>query len=191
MDVDVDAAAAERWVRPCANTAPTAAYVALLEDAFGPGSVLRGEGAKPLESLRPRKMLGKGKGRGRSTTTERSTSSEGDMDVDTDANVDVATGRSRRAPGWIAEIQTVVKGKRQLAREVRFCFIFGCSRNSRMITGRPVAPQHLAGDCGHVGGGGAGVGGEVSVLILKLRLTAYFGRTTPRGYGRACGSSRS
>jgi hypothetical protein len=33
------------------------------------------------------------------------------MDVDTDVNIDVVTGRSRRVPGWIAEIQTVVKGK--------------------------------------------------------------------------------
>jgi hypothetical protein len=52
--------------------------------------------------------------------TERSTSNKGDMDVDTDVNVDVVTGCSRRVSGWIAEIQTVVKGKRQLVHEVRF-----------------------------------------------------------------------
>jgi hypothetical protein len=37
-----------------------AAYVALLKDALRPGSVLHGEGARKLDSLHPRKMLGKG-----------------------------------------------------------------------------------------------------------------------------------
>ncbi|KAK6980545.1 hypothetical protein R3P38DRAFT_959564 [Favolaschia claudopus] len=36
------------WVRrEVPNTAPTAGYVASLEELFGPGSVLRGEGSKP------------------------------------------------------------------------------------------------------------------------------------------------
>jgi len=43
-----------------------------------------------------------------------------DMDVDTDTSVDtmgVDGGGSSRAKGWIAEIQTVLKGKRKLVRE--------------------------------------------------------------------------
>ncbi|KAJ7237183.1 hypothetical protein B0H12DRAFT_1139231 [Mycena haematopus] len=118
MDVNT-AGMQERWVLPCANTSPTAAYVALLEDTFGAGSALRGEGAKPMDALRPRKVLGK------SLTNERSTSSsssaaEMHMDVDTDVSVDAAGedgGVPSRAQEWIAEIQTVVKGKRQLVRE--------------------------------------------------------------------------
>jgi hypothetical protein len=119
-----------RWVQPRANSAPTAAYAALLEDAFGPGSVLRGEGAKPLDSLRRRKVLGRPKkGRSRSaTTTEQSARSSSGvetmgMDVDTDesASVDLGTdGGASRVHEWIAEIEMVVKGKRKLVREVRF-----------------------------------------------------------------------
>ncbi|KAF7330767.1 hypothetical protein MVEN_02415400 [Mycena venus] len=109
------------WVQPGANTAPTVAYAALLDDAFGPGSVLRGDGPKPMD--RARKGLGKqSKDRGRSTSS--SGGETPDMDVDTDASVDVMNidrRGSSRAQRWIAKIQVVVnvvqKGKRQLVRE--------------------------------------------------------------------------
>ncbi|KAF8211533.1 hypothetical protein K438DRAFT_1807470 [Mycena galopus ATCC 62051] len=110
----------ERWGRPCANTAPTAAYMALLEDAFGAGSATRGEGAKPMEALRPCKAPGKTKDRGRSTSS--TSSDELNMEVVTDDSVDLEEQGSTRAQEWIAEINMVVKGKRQLVREVRVFF---------------------------------------------------------------------
>ncbi|KAF7354968.1 hypothetical protein MSAN_01412000 [Mycena sanguinolenta] len=111
----------ERWVLPCANTAPTAAYLTLLEETFGAGNPLRGEGAKPTDSLRPRKVLGKSLAKERSPSGS-STAAEVPMDVDTDATDEVAgedskDGGSSRAQRWIAEIQTVVKGKRKPVRE--------------------------------------------------------------------------
>ncbi|KAJ7655611.1 hypothetical protein DFH06DRAFT_480521 [Mycena polygramma] len=56
-EVDVDAKRGWR-VQSRPNTAPSAAYAALLEDAFGPGRVLRGEGEKPVPVLG--KRVGKG-----------------------------------------------------------------------------------------------------------------------------------
>ncbi|KAJ7667626.1 hypothetical protein DFH06DRAFT_223381 [Mycena polygramma] len=111
--MDVDAAGqASGWVRLPTNTAPTASYLALLEDTFGTGSGQRGEGAKPVDPGRRR--AGKSKGR------SGSASSSG-MDVDTEetASMDLsADGEVRsRVHDWITEIQMVVKGKRQLGRE--------------------------------------------------------------------------
>jgi hypothetical protein len=50
------------------------------------------------------------------------------MEINTDVNVDVVTGFSRCVLGWIAEIQTVVKGKRQLVCEVHFVLFLDIAR---------------------------------------------------------------
>ncbi|KAJ7937419.1 hypothetical protein B0H13DRAFT_2303113 [Mycena leptocephala] len=142
-----------RWVQPRANSAPTAAYAALLEDAFGPGSVLRGEGAKPLDSLRRRKVLGRPKkGRSGSATTEQSARSSSGvemmgMDVDTDesASVDLGTdGGASRVHEWIAEIEMVVKGKRKLVRED----LRSLADTMREIADMPAAEGRALGDDG-------------------------------------------
>ncbi|KAJ7122827.1 hypothetical protein C8R44DRAFT_918368 [Mycena epipterygia] len=112
------------WMQPRANTAPTAAYVALLEDAFGAGSVLRGEGPKPLG-----RRTGRGRGRGRGspgtgTGASRSASASGstgtgdamDIDMDESMPADMPAHIASRARAWIADIQALVKGKRQMER---------------------------------------------------------------------------
>ncbi|KAJ7087221.1 hypothetical protein B0H15DRAFT_303744 [Mycena belliarum] len=69
------------WVQPRPNRTPSAALAALMEEAFGPGSAARGEGAKPRRgagaggqgSREQAKGKGKakgGRGRGRGRGTE-------------------------------------------------------------------------------------------------------------------------
>ncbi|KAF7362349.1 Cyclin-domain-containing protein [Mycena venus] len=121
--------AGQWWSYGQPNTAPTAAYAALLEDAFGPGSVLRGEGPNPAVKTvhgekRKRKRTTKAGGRSASEATTVSVP-EATMDVDvegdtgaaTNAEVEVEDGAVSRAAAWIAEIQILVKGKRQMARK--------------------------------------------------------------------------
>ncbi|KAJ7133711.1 hypothetical protein C8R43DRAFT_1022844 [Mycena crocata] len=171
MVVDSDPNSTNTWThrgsieaRP--NTAPTAAYTALLEETFGPGSALRGEGPKPIGRRREGKAAGRGspgtgihKNRSRRGSPGTGASSRGspgsarvtggrgrgspgstasgsglvddvrrmDVDgVDTDAssnNHNSDSGEAdgdeviSRAEGWIAEIQVLLKGKRQMTRE--------------------------------------------------------------------------
>ncbi|KAF8211535.1 hypothetical protein K438DRAFT_1807478 [Mycena galopus ATCC 62051] len=106
------------------NTAPTAAYAALLVDAFGPGSVLRGEGPKPGRvntDARPASGEGREKKRRKVTMTimgrsasEAVSVSETDDSVEDEVNPEVMASRVR---AWIAEIQVVVKGKREIERK--------------------------------------------------------------------------
>ncbi|KAJ6510221.1 hypothetical protein C8R47DRAFT_787967 [Mycena vitilis] len=109
MDVDT-AGQAPGWLRLPTNTAPTVAYLTLLEDTFGAGSGQRGEGAKPVD---PGRRSGKSKGRSGSASSSGldGTEETESMDLSPDGEV-----RSR-VHGWITEIQMVVKGKRQLVRE--------------------------------------------------------------------------
>ncbi|KAJ7755684.1 hypothetical protein DFH07DRAFT_959319 [Mycena maculata] len=107
----------EWWVAPRPNTAPSAAYALLLEETFGAGSALRGEGAKPADGGRKRRG-GKALMRGQSPSTGRSAGSSGfgeDIDVGSDESVSVDIGT--RAQRWIAEIEVLVKGKRLIERE--------------------------------------------------------------------------
>ncbi|KAJ7237181.1 hypothetical protein B0H12DRAFT_1238287 [Mycena haematopus] len=110
------------------NTAPTAAYAALLLDAFGPGSVLRGEGPKPVEKpnrgitggdkkkQKKRKMQATRSASEASTVSASVSSAPEAMDVD--AEVAAADeGAPSRVDEWIVKIQVVVKGKKQIARE--------------------------------------------------------------------------
>lgn len=132
--------AGQRWSYGQPNTAPAAAYAALLEDAFGPGSVLRGEGLNPAAKTvhgekRKRKMTTKAGGRSASEATTVSVPEatmdvnvEGDAGAATNAEVEVEDGAVSRAAAWIAEIQMLVKGKRQMARKVRF----SCSSSNEM-----------------------------------------------------------
>ncbi|KAJ6491666.1 hypothetical protein C8R47DRAFT_1121400 [Mycena vitilis] len=89
-EVDVDAKRGWR-VQSRPNTAPSAAYAALLEDAFGPGRVLRGEGEKPVA------VLGKRGGKQKEGQTESvSGSSRSDaMEVD-------GYGEQASEAGWSA-----------------------------------------------------------------------------------------
>ncbi|KAJ7755688.1 hypothetical protein DFH07DRAFT_486571 [Mycena maculata] len=113
------------WVAPRPNTAPAAAYAALLEERFGPGNVLRGEGAKPVDPLRnkagPRgRRRGLGLGLGHERSVSAGTGSSGAMDVDMEESANASTsgsGSGSRVQGWIAEIEMLVKGKKQLLRE--------------------------------------------------------------------------
>ncbi|KAJ6543835.1 hypothetical protein B0H19DRAFT_1076055 [Mycena capillaripes] len=124
MDVDGRAGETERgvagqwWVESRPNTAPTAAYATLLEETF-PERALREKNGKPH-----RRAVARSKGRSASAAT--TTSSGGGeagagMDFDTDerasADLGANDGVTSRAREWIAEIQMVVKGKRQLVRE--------------------------------------------------------------------------
>ncbi|KAJ7122825.1 hypothetical protein C8R44DRAFT_876024 [Mycena epipterygia] len=114
------------WVQPRPNTAPTAAYVALLEDAFGAGSALRGEGAKPEGPKPLGRRVGRGRGGGSpdagtgwSASASGSTGTGDAMDVDMDdiiLPVDIPVPSASRARAWIADIHALVKGKRQLGR---------------------------------------------------------------------------
>ncbi|KAJ7646147.1 hypothetical protein B0H17DRAFT_438787 [Mycena rosella] len=108
-------------VQPSPNTVPTTAYISLLEEAFGPGSVQRGEGAKPVGLGRRRKAGASSRaspntGTGRSTS--RSSGAPDETEVDMEGSGAGAEGGSR-ALRWIAEIEVLLKGKRQLVREVR------------------------------------------------------------------------
>ncbi|KAJ7499316.1 hypothetical protein FB451DRAFT_34079 [Mycena latifolia] len=95
------------------NTAPTAAYLVLLEETFGAGSVLRGEGTKPAAPSRRRKAGPRAKESSSSTGTGSSVA-ETDVDMDEVESVDIGGSRAQE---WIAEIEVLVKGKRQLMRE--------------------------------------------------------------------------
>jgi hypothetical protein len=120
------------------NTAPTAAFAALLEEAFGPGSVLRGDGPKPVVKAgkgarvggekKRRKTTGLGRSASEATTVSVSEAMDVDVDIDiggngdADANAEVVgagVGAATEADGWISMIQIVVKGKRKIMREVR------------------------------------------------------------------------
>ncbi|KAJ7477117.1 hypothetical protein B0H11DRAFT_2029810 [Mycena galericulata] len=119
MDMKVDGPNSGTRMEPRENTALTAGYVARLEEFFGAGSMLRGEGAKPAVDLLRRRGGGRGRPLGRSASTGRSASSSGAMDVDGDAE---GSGTARGASGgrarrWITEIEALVKGKRQMTRE--------------------------------------------------------------------------
>ncbi|KAJ7283394.1 hypothetical protein C8J57DRAFT_1676043 [Mycena rebaudengoi] len=127
VDADADADAGgvgrrgEWWMRPRENTAPTQRYVALLEELFGAGSVLRGETKPP----RPRRRRGGDEGgrRGRSTVSASGSSSV-EMDVDgadpdveaMDVDMESPDVRERieRVEAWISEIQSAAKGKKTL-----------------------------------------------------------------------------
>ncbi|KAK7061376.1 hypothetical protein R3P38DRAFT_3489279 [Favolaschia claudopus] len=124
--------------RAVPNTAPTAGYVRLLEEVFGAGNALRGEGPKPegfvsgernakrrkggdereREGTRKKKRRRvadgdrAGEEKERRSTSRSSWSSAAAVEVDPPE-----LGQDNRAQGWIAEIQVVVKGKRQLVRE--------------------------------------------------------------------------
>ncbi|KAJ7162617.1 hypothetical protein C8R43DRAFT_304120 [Mycena crocata] len=131
MDMDVEfvgweRARTQRQLEPRPNTAPTAAFTALLDEIFGSGSALRGEGPKPVE--RQRKAQGGGRGRGSpgvmSAGTGRSASSSGGspdlatgMDIEESKSVEMES--PSRARAWITEIHVLVKGKRKMTREVR------------------------------------------------------------------------
>ena len=86
-----------------ANTTLTVAFAALHENAFGLGSVLRGEGPKPMGSLWPHKALGKeAKDRGQSTSSSGSGSGAPDKDVDMDASINIVN-TNRRGPSCVQE----------------------------------------------------------------------------------------
>ncbi|KAJ7047752.1 hypothetical protein C8F04DRAFT_1172260 [Mycena alexandri] len=107
-----------RWIEPRPTTAPTATYAAILVETFGPGSILRGEGAKPLQPTNKQRKSVTVK----SSTGSRASTSDLDveMDVDTDGSASDCVSAEEiqaRARDWITEIQTVAKGKRQLTRE--------------------------------------------------------------------------
>ncbi|KAJ7638464.1 hypothetical protein FB45DRAFT_902954 [Roridomyces roridus] len=96
------------------KTALTAGYIERLEEAFGPGSVLRGEGGKPGEAPRGRKRkrapaTGKSNRGSASVTTGRSESVESGEIEDQDME--------RRVKEWIAELEVLVKGKQRMRRE--------------------------------------------------------------------------
>ncbi|KAJ7937421.1 hypothetical protein B0H13DRAFT_2425547 [Mycena leptocephala] len=132
------------WTHPRPNTAPSASYAALLADAFGPGSVLRGEGPKPGAD--------EGKGGGASEASRRGSGSGSEVagtrtgtpmaefDIDVGMDVDGETEEDEvemaleldsegadaedddgstpaRAGAWITQIQVLLKGKRKMARE--------------------------------------------------------------------------
>ncbi|KAJ7283396.1 hypothetical protein C8J57DRAFT_1217835 [Mycena rebaudengoi] len=102
VDADEAGGGGEWWMRPRENTAPAQRYVALLEETFGAGSVLRGE-TKPPSRKRARQN---GYG-GRASAVSSSAAETDEEDVE-DANADL----KKRAQSWISEIQTVVKGKK-------------------------------------------------------------------------------
>ncbi|KAJ7781645.1 hypothetical protein B0H16DRAFT_1448017 [Mycena metata] len=109
-----------KWIEPRPMTAPTATYAAILMETFGPGSILRGEGAKPQLLNKQRKSVTVQSSKGSRGTSASTSDLDVEMDVDTDesAGDDVsAEGVQKRARDWIAEIQMVVKGKRHLTRE--------------------------------------------------------------------------
>ncbi|KAJ7431768.1 hypothetical protein B0H11DRAFT_2261412 [Mycena galericulata] len=99
MGMKVDEPSSRTWMEPRENTAPTAGYVARLEEHFGAGSALREEGPKPAVDLLRRR--GGGRGRSANTGTGRSTSSSGLMDVDGDAegSRSACGGRAQMDPG--------------------------------------------------------------------------------------------
>ncbi|KAJ7781643.1 hypothetical protein B0H16DRAFT_1499185 [Mycena metata] len=145
MGMEVDATASQApleggvyQARP--NTAPTADYVRLLEETFGPGSVLRGEGEKPV-ALGSRRKGAKGRdgsvGTSVSAGTGRGWSVSG-SEVDVDVGMEVDSGdagdqslldgqaeheaehdgdaRPSRVSVWMADLQVLVKGKRKMTR---------------------------------------------------------------------------
>ncbi|KAJ7667624.1 hypothetical protein DFH06DRAFT_1294642 [Mycena polygramma] len=114
------------WVQSRPNTAPSAAYAALLEDTFGPGRAQRGEGPKPERM--PAKRTGKGKkDKGRSVSGLSGVSVAEAMDVDEgDEGEEIARAEDEvhqeddgttRARSWIAQMQVLIKGKRQMTPE--------------------------------------------------------------------------
>ncbi|KAJ6510224.1 hypothetical protein C8R47DRAFT_1065405 [Mycena vitilis] len=116
----------ERWrVQSRPNTAPSAAYAALLEETFGPGRAQRGEGPKP--QWMPAKRTGNGKkDKGRSVSGLSEVSVAEAMDIDVDEGEEIATAEDEvhqedegttRARSWIAQMQVLIKGKRQMTRE--------------------------------------------------------------------------
>ncbi|KAJ6543832.1 hypothetical protein B0H19DRAFT_1267156 [Mycena capillaripes] len=131
----------EWWVESRPNTAPTAAYEALLLDAFGPGSVGRGKGGKPARKRA--NLKGRSVSASASVSVPEVTTNDGegegmDVDVDIEAGLEGSAGKEgavegggrsderdakaegeegSRAGAWIAEMQVLIKGKRQLARE--------------------------------------------------------------------------
>ncbi|KAJ7179497.1 hypothetical protein C8R46DRAFT_1345832 [Mycena filopes] len=144
MDVEVDTTTRSVY-EARRNTAPTEDYIALLEETFGPGSVLRGEGAKPGKRGGRGRSKGAGRGRGSSVGTSASGGTRAasvnvsEMEVDVEVDVvpmDVdgppvgsengnfsavdeedAEVQASRACMWIAELQVLVKGKRKMTRE--------------------------------------------------------------------------
>ncbi|KAJ7781640.1 hypothetical protein B0H16DRAFT_1499179, partial [Mycena metata] len=99
MGMEVDSAASQAplegggyQARP--NTAPTADYVRLLEETFGPGSVLRGEGEKPV-ALGSRRKGAKGRGGSVGTSVSAGTGrgwSVSGSEVDVDVGMEVDSG---------------------------------------------------------------------------------------------------
>ncbi|KAJ7283398.1 hypothetical protein C8J57DRAFT_1462500 [Mycena rebaudengoi] len=107
VDADGAGGGGEWWMRPRENTAPAQRYVALLEETFGAGSVLRGETKPP--SRKSARQNGHGSGASAVSSSATETDEE---DVMEDANADL----KKRAQSWISEIQTVVKGKKTMER---------------------------------------------------------------------------
>ncbi|KAJ6456338.1 hypothetical protein C8R47DRAFT_1165412 [Mycena vitilis] len=89
-ETEVDVDAKRRWrVQSRPNTAPSAAYAALLEDAFGQGRVLRGEGEKPVA------VLGKRGGKQKEGQSVSGSSRSDAMEVD-------GYGEQASEAGWSA-----------------------------------------------------------------------------------------
>ncbi|KAJ7646142.1 hypothetical protein B0H17DRAFT_438523 [Mycena rosella] len=118
MGRDVLTPAQPDSVQPRPNTAPTAEYLSLLEETFGPGNMLRGGGAKPVGLSRQRKPGAAPRATGAGRSGSSSSGAPDEMDVDMEASgADADTQGGFRAPRWIAEIEVLLKGKRQLVRE--------------------------------------------------------------------------
>ncbi|KAJ7179499.1 hypothetical protein C8R46DRAFT_1212052 [Mycena filopes] len=111
------------WIEPRPNTTPTVSYATMLQETFGPGSMLRGEGAKPLDTTNHRRKSGSVKSKSHRGSASASASNSGadvEMDVDTDGSTSADLEAERVATTtreWIGEIRTVVEVKRQLKRE--------------------------------------------------------------------------
>lgn len=101
------------------NTAPTAAYLALLDETFGAGSALRGEGAKPGPALQKRNnFVGVPSPTMKVASLSMTVSGASDRGGFDEMEVD-SEDTETRAGAWIADIEALVKGKREFTRQVR------------------------------------------------------------------------